>query len=61
MQKIAADNAEVMLGITIVTEWADQLRMTIVSMNEKKHEIDASKELLKFTKSNTKKFYGRIK
>lgn len=61
MQKIAADDAEVMLGITIVPEWAVQLRMTIVSMNEKKHDIDSSNALLEFTKRNTKNFYGRIK
>jgi len=61
VQKIAADDAEVMLGITIVPDWDDQLRMTIVSMNEKKADIDNSNEMLNLTKSNIKKFYGRIK
>jgi len=61
VQKIAADDAEVMLGITIVPDWDDQLRMTIVSMNKKKQDIAGSTELLNFTKSNTKNFYGRIK
>lgn len=61
LQKIAADEAEVMLGITIVSGWADKLRMTLVSMNEHYAESSINEAQEKLSIKSGRKFYGRIK
>lgn len=59
VQKIAADEAEVMLGITIVSGWADKLRMTLVSMNEHCVENSIDGTQTKLSIKSGRKFYGR--